>query len=100
MEEVPYRTYVNEISAALETTLRLAEEARDDVQRREGDSDLYRKLAFYLVPSLHHWINGMQAGNMKDLRELLVRREKELANPPQKGGKQGNGHEVLTEPKK
>lgn len=45
-----------------------------EVQSTEGDSDLYRKLAFYLTPNLNHWINGMQAGNMKDLDELFKRR--------------------------
>lgn len=82
------------LNAALSNTLLL----QKHVEEIEGDSDLYRKLAFYLSPNLNHWISGVQAGNMKDLRELLNRRAASQGTIMQTSGQQGDGHEVLTKP--
>ena len=41
-----------------------------------GDTPLFRKLKAYTVPGLAHWINGAQAGNVKDLTEHFERENK------------------------
>lgn len=87
--------YIDHIEDHLRTALKLAQMMEADIQESEGDSDLFRKVSFYLVPSLNHWLIGAQAGNIKDLRDCLARREdeaKKIATP----GHKGDGHEVLT----
>jgi hypothetical protein len=68
------KNHKDNIHSHLEIAFNLAQQMQVEVQNQEGDSDLYRKLACYLVPGLNHWINGPQAGNMKDLDELFKRR--------------------------
>jgi hypothetical protein len=58
----------------LEEALLEATMLRDRLLIDEGESDMYRKLAYYTVPNLQHWLTGAQAGNMKDLNELLEAR--------------------------
>jgi len=70
-----YKNYLEQIKYHLEVSLTLAEKMQEKVQGNEGDSDLYRKLAFYLRPNLHHWIHGTQAGGIKDLNTLLLDRD-------------------------
>lgn len=70
------KNYIDHIEDHLNVARENAILLQTHVQETEGDSDLHRKLAFYLTPSLNHWIEGAQAGNMKDLRELLDNREK------------------------
>jgi hypothetical protein len=65
---------LEQIRQHLEIALAIAQRWQVEVQNTEGDSDLFRKLAFYLTPSLAHWINGAQAGGMKDLEETFARR--------------------------
>jgi len=91
---------LNQIKQHLEIAAELAQQWQVRVQNTEGDSDLYRKLAFYLTPSLYHWISGMQAGNMKDLENTLAQRAKEADVKPQPLAHKGDGHKVLTEVKK
>lgn len=67
-------TELLKIKEHLEAALRLSQDWQTKVQNEEGDSDLYRKLAFYLTPSLQHWITGAQAGNIEDLNGLLTKR--------------------------
>jgi len=67
----------NEIQRHLENALAVAISMNATVDASEGDSDLSRYLSHYLVPGLNHWISGNQAGNMKFLDELFVRREQE-----------------------
>lgn len=92
------KNYADEIANHLGIALNLALQMQQSVVSIEGDSDLYRKLAFYLTPTLAHWVNGAQAGNMKDLRELFERRAKEEEIKMQEQSYQGDGHDVLTKP--
>lgn len=66
---------VADIKANLDAAFGSASALVSHVYTTEGDSDLHRKLAFYLLPSLNHWINGAQAGNMKDLETTLAKRK-------------------------
>jgi hypothetical protein len=96
-----YKAEVETIRDHLTVALQLATNLITKVHAEEGDSDLHRKLSFYLAPSLDHWITGTQAGNMKDLFDTLTRREveetkKKLATP----NVEGDGHEVMTAPTK
>jgi hypothetical protein len=91
---------LKQIKQHLEMAATLSQQWQVKVQNVEGDSDLYRKLSFYLTPTLYHWINGMQAGNMKDLENVLAQRAKEESAKSQSITHQGDGHEVLTEIKK
>jgi len=70
------RNFIDHIENSLNVALANAVNLQQSVHNAEGDSDLYRKLAFYLVPNLSHWINGSQAGSIKDLRDLLEKRPK------------------------
>jgi len=63
--------YVKVIDTSLKTAQQHALKLRHVVQQQEGDSDLYRKIEFYTVPNLTHWIEGLQAGNVKDLFDTL-----------------------------
>jgi len=69
------KEYKDAIDMHLQAAFRAAAEMQAVVSESEGDSDLFRKLAFYLTPNLNHWINGAQAGSMKDLGELLSKRK-------------------------
>lgn len=75
MTDITKRTVIASIETHLQAALGDAINLQAHVMAEEGDSDLYRKIAFYLVPSLQHWITGVQAGNMKDLGTLLTERE-------------------------
>ncbi len=68
--------HVDQIAEHLDKALGNAVQLQEHVLATEGDTDLYRKLAFYLTPSLQHWLTGAQAGNMKDLNDLLDKRAK------------------------
>lgn len=70
------KEYKDAIDKHLHDAFRAAAEMQAIVSDSEGDSDLFRKLAFYLTPSLNHWINGAQAGSMKDIDTLLSKRQK------------------------
>ncbi len=88
------------IKKHLEIAFAIAQNLQSEIQRVEGDSDLHRKFEYYLTPALNHWINGVQAGNMKDIAELLNRRNSEPKKNTNEAGAQGDGQEVLTAPKK
>lgn len=92
------KTLVDTIDSSLQTARLVAMQLQNYVLETEGDSDLYRKLAYYLSPTLNHWLEGAQAGNIKDLRELLARRAASQGTTMQNPGQQGAGHEVLTKP--
>jgi hypothetical protein len=92
------KNYTDHIASHLETALQLALQMQQLTMDSEGDSDLYRKLAFYLTPNLNHWVSGPQAGNVKDLRELFARRDAQQRNTMQVQSHQGDGHDVLTKP--
>ena len=79
------------------TALTMAEEMKKCVMDVEGDSDIHRKLQMYTIPNLTHWLNGAQAGNIKDLKETLARRILSIDNTLT-NSYQGAGHEVLTKP--
>ena len=66
---------LEKINGHLQSALTSAQAWETKLQSEELDSDLHRKLSFYLIPSLNHWITGAQAGSMKDLEELFKRRE-------------------------
>lgn len=85
--------YIDSIEDHLKSAAAIAQNMKDVVQQMEGDSDLYRKLSFYLCPNLIHWITGMQAGNMKDLKETVARR---LAPAGDNAVQSVNGDKVLT----
>lgn len=71
MGKEEYKNYLDNIRNHLDVALALAEKFQTQVQTDEGDSELFRKLSCYLRPNLHHWIHGPQAGNIKDIDELL-----------------------------
>lgn len=91
--------YIDNIDNHLQAALSNALILEKHLETVEGDSDLYRKIAFYLSPSLNHWLIGAQAGNIKDLRELLARRASVIQPLPQPPMYEGNGHEVVTKKK-
>ena len=78
MEQSPekLKEYKDAIDMHLQAAFRAAAEMQSIVSDSEGDSDLFRKLSFYLTPNLNHWINGAQAGSMKDIDSLLTKRQK------------------------
>lgn len=92
------KDYVDNIESHLQAALSVALAMQKHVEETEGDSDLYRKLAFYLSPNLNHWLSGAQAGNIRDLRELLQRRAASQGATMQVPGQQMGGLEVLTKP--
>lgn len=94
------KNYRDNIEYHLQTALTLAQDMQTVTFTAEGDSDLNRYLACYLVPGMNHWLTGAQAGNMKNLKELFERREKEEVAKQTQAAKLGDGHEVLTNPKK
>jgi len=69
------KEYKDAIDMHLRAAFGAAAEMQSIVFDSEGDSDLFRKLSFYLTPSLNHWINGAQAGSMKDIDNLLDKRK-------------------------
>jgi len=73
-EDDVIKKFIEDIDVALNTALVNAQHLQQSVQKTEGDSELYRKLAFYLVPNLNHWVSGAQAGSVKDLKDLMARR--------------------------
>ena len=90
------KNYIDNIEDHLKTAAAVAQQMQLYVQGAEGDSDLYRKLAFYLVPSTVHWIEGKQAGSIADLKETLARR---LAEPVVNAVQSDNDSKVLTKKK-
>lgn len=92
------KNYTDNIAGHLNVALNLALQMQQLVAETEGDSDLYRKLAYYLTPNLSRWVSGAQAGNMQDLYELFARREEQPGVIMQGDSHQGDGHEVLTKP--
>lgn len=69
------KNYIEHVEDHLNTALANAVLLQKHIQETEGDSDLYRKVSFYLIPTLNHWLHGAQAGSMKDLRDALNKRE-------------------------
>lgn len=94
---ISLKNYRDNIEYHLQTALTLAANMQQVVFSTEGDSDLNRYLGMYLVPGMNHWLTGNQAGNMKFLKELFERREKEQVAKEQEPAKMGDGHEVLTD---
>ncbi len=88
------KTFVANMEDHLARVENLAQQMQQLVLDTEGDSDLNRKLACYLLPALRHWVLGAQAGNMRDLQETLARRENTSVFP-QPAGKSGDGFEVM-----
>jgi len=68
------KIYVDCLQDHLNSALMSAKAMQAEVQKTEGDSDLFRKVSMYLTPNLDHWINGLQAGNIKDLKMVLEER--------------------------
>ncbi len=68
------KNYIDNIDNHLSTALNLAIQLQTAVQNTEADGELLRKMTAYLTPNLNHWVNGMQAGNIKDLRQVLAKR--------------------------
>lgn len=68
------KQYIDGLEDHLRYCLSATQQIQSEVQAAEGDSDLLRKFSFYLTPNLNHWINGEQAGNVKDLRSVLASR--------------------------
>jgi hypothetical protein len=76
------KNHITNIQNHLEYALDVAKRMQDEVQAGEGDSELFRKISYYLVPNLNHWINGTQSGSIKDLEALL--KNKDTTNPNKK----------------
>lgn len=66
------KNYIDYIEDHLKAAFDNAQMLEKYLEETEGDSDLFRKVSFYLVPSLNHWLVGAQAGNIKDLRDALL----------------------------
>jgi len=66
---------VDRISNNLFLALQQAKALQAEVFEAEGDSDLNRKLTSYLIPNLVHWLEGSQAGGVKDLNDTLEKRQ-------------------------
>lgn len=75
---------LDQIKKHLQSALDLSQAWQTKVQTEEGDTDLTRKLAFYLTPNLNHWLHGQQAGNMKDLEELFKKRDEKATDQTKK----------------
>lgn len=90
------KNYIDNIEDHLKTASAVAQQMQMYVQSVEGDSDLYRKIAFYLVPNTVQWVEGKQAGSIADLKETLVRR---LAESEVKAVQLDNDSKVLTKKK-
>jgi len=88
--------YIENIEDHLKTAAAIAQHMRDHVFQTEGDSELFRRLSYYTVPGLNHWIEGSQAGSAKDLKECLARR---LDKPAADTVQLGNDSKVLTKKK-
>jgi len=69
------KAHITNIQNHLEYALDVAKRMQDEVQTSEGDSELFRKISYYLAPNLNHWINGAQSGSIKDLESLLKSRD-------------------------
>jgi hypothetical protein len=76
MNNETLKNYIDNIESHLSCIVEIAKNMQDDVMAAEGESDLHRKLTSYLVPNMNHWLNGAQAGGIKDLKELLAQRNK------------------------
>ncbi len=70
IDNVELREFIEDIKSHLEYVLGETQYMQNKINELEGDSDLFRKLEFYLTPNINHWINGIQAGNIKDLESL------------------------------
>lgn len=92
------KNFTDNIASHLETALQLSLQMQQLTMDSEGQSDLYRKLAYYLIPNLVQWVSGSQAGNVKDLRELLARRDTMAVTSSKEKSYKGDGHEVITQP--
>lgn len=77
MQDPELNRYIDIIDNHLKDALSISLQIQEYVMKLEGDSDLFRKVAFYLTPYLNHWIQGAQAGSIKDLKETLERRTTE-----------------------
>lgn len=74
------KNHITNIQNHLEYALDVAKRMQDEVQTSEGDSELFRKISYYLTPNLNHWINGSQSGSIKDLEALLKSRATPIAD--------------------
>ncbi len=66
-----YDGYLKDIKESLLKAQASAHAMQTMLQTTEGDTDLFRKLAYYMTPNLHHWLNGLQAGGIKDIEATL-----------------------------
>ena len=76
MDNDTLKSYIDNIENHLSYVESIIKKMSDEVSSSEGDSDLHRKLCAYLLPAINHWVNSAQAGSIKDLRDLLNRRQK------------------------
>ena len=90
------QNYVDNIESHLKAAAAVAQQMQAYVERTEGDSDVFRKLTFYLVPNTLHWLEGKQAGSIVDIKEALNRR---LAEPATDVVQSDSGSKVLTKKK-
>jgi hypothetical protein len=74
MDNERYKEQVKDIRDRLQSVKISAELLKDDVNKAEGDSDLYRKLSMYFIPNLAHWLDGLQAGNVRDIENTIEER--------------------------
>lgn len=97
---IALQNYIENIEYHIQTARTIAQHMQEVVASTEGDSDLNRYISMYLIPGLNHWISGKQAGNTDFIKDLLSRRQNGQVAEVQESAKMGNGHEVLTDPKK
>jgi hypothetical protein len=74
IENEKLKKYIDDLTTHLNNAFTTSQIMQTEIQNVEGDSELFRKLSFYLTPNLNHWINGVQAGNIKDLESMLNER--------------------------
>ena len=65
MDELEYH-----LKMAVNSAVKMANEEYPDFE----ESGIGRTLRSYTIPNLLHWIDGMQAGSLKDLRESIIRK--------------------------
>lgn len=97
MTDPVLQNYIDNIEDHLKTAAAIALHLQTYVLQTEGDTDLFRKLSYYMVPNLNHWIDGSQAGSIKDMKEALAQRVDKVTEPVVQST---DTNKVLTQSKK
>jgi len=58
------------LKMAVNSAIKMANEEYSDFE----ESGIGRTLRSYTIPNLKHWLEGVQAGSLKDLQESIIRK--------------------------